>query len=368
MKRSLALFCTLSILTLAACGSSTSTPAAGGAAGGSTGSPGGSTGSPGGSTGTPTFTRIDVTDDISAATTWYATNVYVIPEGSSVYVNAGLTIQPGTVVKLGADSEFSVQPSGQINATGTALYPIVFTSLKDDTAGGDTNGDGDFSSPGMGDWNRIVVAGNQSTFSYCQFSYGNYGLQLSAKNLTVSNDIFYSNTTGLLASQGGYLGISITNNTFYANTNPVVVNSNYAVDSTNVFHYLAAGQTYTNTFQAIQVDGDINTTTTWSNIEVAYTFNGTGGEVDIDAALTLAPGVVVKFGQGDGVLLNPGSTLNGFATAIFTSLKDDSNLGDSNGDLTATTPGPGDWEGIADIRTSGPTLYLDGPNVLYAVY
>jgi len=42
-----------------------------------------------------------------------------------------------------------------------------------------------------------VASGNQSTFSYCQFLYGTYGLQLSAKNLTVSNDVFYMNTTGL---------------------------------------------------------------------------------------------------------------------------------------------------------------------------
>jgi len=346
MTRSLVLSSALPILILAACGSNSNPPG----------------------TGTGTLTRVDVDNDIDVATTWSATNVYVIPNGASVYVNAGLTIQAGTVVKLGADSEFAVQPGGQINATGTALDPIVFTSLKDDAAGGDTNGDGAFSSPGMGDWNRIVVAGNQSTFSYCQFLYGNYGLQLSAKNLTVSNDVFYSNTTGLVASQGGYTGISITNNTFYANTNPVVVNSNYAVDSTNVFHYLVAGQTYTNTFQAIQVDGDIDTTTTWSNIEVAYTFNATGGTTDIDAALTLAPGVVVKFGQGDNWLLNPGSTVNGFETAVFTSLKDDFWLGDSNGDGSATTPGAGDWNGIADIRTPGPTLYLDGTNVYYAVY
>jgi len=377
MKRSFSLFCALSILTLAACGSSSSTPAAGGAAGGSTGgpagstgspggstgSPGGSTGSPGGSTGTTAFTRVDVTDDIGVATTWYATNVYVIPDGATVYVNAGLTIQAGTVVKLGADSELSISSGGQINATGTSIYPIVFTSLKDDGAGGDTNADGAFSSPGMGDWYGVTVSGNQSTFSSCQFLYGTYGLQLSAKNLTVSNNTFYMNTTALDASQAGSTGVSIVGNTFYANTHAVLANSNYAVDSTNVFHYKTFGG---NTFQAIEVSGDIQTTTVWNNTEVAYTFNDSDATTYVNAALTLAPGVVVKFAQGDSFAVMAPGVVNGMTAADFTSLSDDTLLGDSNGDGSATSPGQGDWDGVSLIPTTGPTTYYDGLNVFYA--
>ena len=64
----------------------------------------------------------------------------------------------------------------------------------------------------------------------------------------------------------------------------------------------------------------------------------------------------------------PGGTIDGFDTAIFTSLKDDVFLGDSNGDLNATSPGAGDWDGIAVIPTNGPTTYMDGLNVHYAAY
>jgi hypothetical protein len=334
------------MLILAACGSNSNTPG----------------------TGTGTLTRVDVDNGIAIATVWTPDSVYVIPDGATVYVSAALTIRPGTVVKLGEDSEFYVKPGAQINAIGSAALPIVFTSLKDDVAGGDTNGDGALSSPGVGDWFQIVASGNQSTFSYCQFLYGNTGLQLNANNLTIADNTFYMNTTGLDASQPHLTGVSISGNTFYSNYSPVLTDSNYAVGSTNVFHYTQGTQTWGNTFQAIQVAGNIEFTTTWSNIEVAYTFNDTGSTTDINAALTLAPGVVVKLGQGDGWDVTPGGTINGFDTAVFTSLKDDAFFGDSNGDLSATSPGAGDWDGIAVIPTNGPTTYMDGLNVYYAAY
>jgi hypothetical protein len=369
MKRTFASFCALSIFALAACSSSsssTNTPPAGGAGGiPYAGAAGGNAGGAGGNPG-PTYTRVDVTDNVTVATTWTANNVYVIPDGATVYVYVGLNLQPGTVVKLGADSQLSVLAGGQLNAVGTALNPIVFTSLKDDAVGGDTNGDGALSSPGMQDWDDVVVTGNQSSFSYCQFRYGNMGLQLDANNLTVANDTFYMNSIGLDASQPSLTGVSITGNTFYGNIHAVRADSNYAVDSTNLFHYAQGTQSWGNTFQAIELSGNIEFTTTWSNTEVAYTFNAPSATTYVYAALTLASGVVVKFAQGDSLTeLVPG-IVNGKDTAFFTSLSDDLLLGDSNGDGSATQPGLDDWDGISIVPVIGSTYYYDGPNVFWA--
>lgn len=74
-----------------------------------------------------------------------------------------LTLGPGTVLKLESGQQVSV--SGALKANGTAQKPVVITSIKDDSVGGDTNNDG-LSSGAPGDWGGItLVAGPSGTSS-----------------------------------------------------------------------------------------------------------------------------------------------------------------------------------------------------------
>ncbi len=85
-----------------------------------------------------------------------------------------LTIPKGEVIKL-ENAYISVY--GSLVADGTSLEPIVFTSFKDDTYGGDWNKDSNISSPGLGDWYNITLNGSGGNdgageFDNCIFRYG----------------------------------------------------------------------------------------------------------------------------------------------------------------------------------------------------
>ncbi len=62
----------------------------------------------------------------------------------------------------------------------------------------------------------------------------------------------------------------------------------------------------------------------------------------------------------------PSALVNYDGAGVFlTSIRDDSKLGDTNGDGSTTSPGKGDWDGIYDNDAS---TYLSRTNILYASY
>lgn len=112
------------------------------------------------STATPTlFGGTNVCGTIGANTTWGPSgSPYLVTCDVTVSSGVTLTVLPGAVVKLSHSAAVAV--SGMLDAQGTADNPVVFTSHKDDSYGGDTNGDGDATQPGRGDWGGIEAVGN----------------------------------------------------------------------------------------------------------------------------------------------------------------------------------------------------------------
>jgi len=95
---------------------------------------------------------------IGSDATWDPSgNPYVMTDDVTVAEEVTLTLSPGVVVKADSVSrELIVR--GTLVATGTAEQPIVLTSYKDDTAYGDTNGDGSATTPSFGDWVGVGFA------------------------------------------------------------------------------------------------------------------------------------------------------------------------------------------------------------------
>ena len=128
------------------------------------------------------------------------------------------------------------------------------------------------------------------------------------------------------------------------------------------------------------VDGQsITTDTVWGPQGSPYIIRKTL-KIDEQASLTLLPGTVIKLdGQADhaarinvdGQFLSLGTPAN---RVVITSYKDDTVMGDTNGDAAASAPARGDWSGVTlfgstmQPATKRPVSVVDYTDVRYGGY
>ena len=105
---------------------------------------------------------------------WDQTSVtYIVTGDITVERNTTLALAPGLIVKFIGDGPGSTScgdtrnqrnlfVKGTLIADGMADSPIYFTSLRDDTVGGDTNNDGTDTVPEPGNWGRVEMFGSSS--------------------------------------------------------------------------------------------------------------------------------------------------------------------------------------------------------------
>ena len=95
--------------------------------------------------------------DIDGNVTWESGKVYVVENSVNVIGDGRLVIEPGVVVKFYPDAYLWVSDQAAVIAEGTGDAPIVFTSIRDDAHGGDSNGDGDLTQHARGDWDEATL-------------------------------------------------------------------------------------------------------------------------------------------------------------------------------------------------------------------
>lgn len=331
-----------------------------------------------------------ISGNITTSTTWNnLQDPYIVQEDVIINPGVTLTIEPGTIVKFPTTSS-GLTVNGTLNAYGTATSTIYFTSIKDDTVGGDTNGDGGATIPAGYDWRHIKFnAGSEGNFNNVVVVYGgsydpNSNLHIAGGVVNILNSKISNSGGGGIFQDGGVSGIdstelsyssigfvlsdgfaNLTNNNFKNNAN-----NGYGVLTTtggsltlinNSFTDNAAGPGWLDPSTSLTISG--NTTiggvyggfilegvvTGSSTLPVDLPYMPTTVTVAQGGTLNINPGTIIKFTGGNSSFIVNG-TLNIQGSSILpiylTSTKDDSIGGDTNRDGALTSPDVGNWKHI----------------------
>ena len=170
----------------------------------------------------------DATDDIYTDTTWTAADSpYIVRTNLLIDSGATLTLEAGTVVKFDNGAGFYLL--GGLDSKGTTSDPVYLTSLKDDSAGGDTDGDNGVNTPNYNDWGNILfdTGSISGDFKHTIVKYSSgilsFGTNINANYLEDDNSLMifgvYGNTFShsVLNTLSLFSGstASMTNSTMY---------------------------------------------------------------------------------------------------------------------------------------------------------
>jgi hypothetical protein len=281
-----------------------------------------------------------------------------------------LTLQAGVVVKIAPNLyNLGIMVQGTLRADGTAVAPVVFTALADDTYAGDTNADGP-STGSPGAWHGIYFgpASDASVLRHAIVRFagggGHYtsvtldGSDLTMTGCTIERGAGWGTLNcgagGANPSHPTVVGCSFRDNA------PVAVNG-LAIDAVDGFlHNTASGNAGGNYLRVDQADPATNTTIGPANLIHGVLVLADHCDVPAGVTLTFEQGTVVKvapslYGQGftvNGPLRALGT---GYEPVVFTSLSDDDWAGDTNND-GPSTGAPGQWSGFYFSPSPGASV------------
>lgn len=325
--------------------------------------------------------------NITNNTTWTkAASPYIIENTVTVKPGVLLTIQPGVIIKF-TDHYDHLSIEGRLVAQGNSTDPIIFTSLHDDTHGGDTNGNGNATTPAPDQWGAIWFGktSGDNVITYAWIGYGG-GYATSAMinatdcNVRIENStIAYSAERGLFSDEAD---VTINGNHFSNNgtegiyfqglhkTQDLVLNNNTFTNNANfaVFAALLTEQVNitlsenTSTGSAhngFGMYGTIHGNMQWkSNLAFPFII-WDDVTVQETGSLSIYPNAVVKFNDHyDDLVINGSFQSMGISEApiYITSLNDDTYGGDTNGDGAETQAGKDQWGAIWFNQTSSDNL------------
>jgi hypothetical protein len=210
----------------------------------------------------PSLSVVDVYRDITTNTTWDFDKTYIVAGNLKVNSGVTLTVQPGAVIKFSTATSSGLTVNGTLDVPDTTASTTIFTSLKDDLAEGDTNGDGASTTPASGDWDGVtinpggIVEINNAIIRYGSSANGSGGMvynnggQLNIANSTIVSGSGY----GIKNSAGTS---TITTSDIAYNTHGIYVSGgSVSVEATSTIHDNSSYGIYNSTTSYINAEGN----------------------------------------------------------------------------------------------------------------
>jgi len=279
-------------------------------------------------------------------------NIAYIVDILTVSPNATLTIEPGVVIKFNIYHYYGITVQGALVANGKPTENIVFTSIRDDSNGGDTNNDGNNSVPAKGNWRDIQFQSSTldtlNSLEYCSIRYGGNRSYLSNYNWGIVR-VFNANLKmdNCIVEQSSSTGIGVFGSATPTISNTEINNIEYTPIAMSMFsNPTFSGNSALNigimalgiATENYSVDATVPIRTFGGYTNITYYLYGTS-TVNSGTRIDIPAGVIFKGGR---LNINGGLTVSGSVTdpVVFTDVKDDSygNPMDTNGDGTATSP------------------------------
>lgn len=341
-------------------------------------------------------------NDINGTATLGTNTSMIIPATApgSVNINGTLNIQSGVWIKFpGWSGNLFIKAGGKISVVGTAANPVRFTSFKDDTVGGDTNGDGNLTAPTINDFSSAFFSEDGDvSIQHAQFAYFSNALAIQGGTVDISDSTFDNGEKAIGIFQSSE--VVLKRNKF--NLNPGVYHSLavslYEIDDVsgvvlsgadrNIFSGDQRGRILSLYHVDLPADKIFNVDAN-SGVLVAFesevnihgTLNLNQGTVstvsgplswttsiNVYGTMNIFEGSVVKFNNIQGIGVFEGANLNVYGTAAnavqFTSFKDDTVGGDTNSDSSQTLPSIDDTGNM--IALAGGNAYIINTAFNYA--
>ena len=172
---------------------------------------------------------------ISNNAIWTNSIVYACAGNLLLASGVSLVMQAGAVLKFAGAYNFEID--GTLVALGTQYQKIVFTSINNDSYGGDANFNGSATVPKPGDWTGLYFNGANSAtaLDWVMISYAGYNnayaLQLNNSNLSVKDMLIINNK---------YWGVYCASNSTITINHSDIYGNGYGLENLNSTNYANA--------------------------------------------------------------------------------------------------------------------------------